>query len=102
MSYNLSSISASFCCRNGSFAGRIESLWINDRNEPHNLLYLGDGNQHGRQELTLILIKESDSLVIVLPILDVILAHHLDFPLRSILFPLWDGRLSVFDSSRVF
>lgn len=102
MSYNLSSISASFCCRNGSFAERRESLCINDRNEPHSLLYLRDGNQHGRLELTQLLSSKSSSLVIVLSILDVILAHNFDFSLRSILFPLWNGHLSAFDSFRVF
>lgn len=40
MSYSLLSISDSFCDRKGSCAGKSESLWINDRIDPHSLLYL--------------------------------------------------------------
>ena len=45
MSYNLLSISASFCCRNGSSAGSIDSRWIKDRKFPQSLLYLLMSNE---------------------------------------------------------
>lgn len=40
ISYSLFNISVSFCCLNGSWAGRSDSRWIKERRFPQILLYL--------------------------------------------------------------
>lgn len=56
-----------------------------DRIDPHSLLYLGEVSAQTIHEIVGVNLI---SLVIILPILDVVLPHNLDFAVRGVLLPL--------------
>jgi len=84
MSYSFDNSCPSIFTRNGSWAGRRETRWAKERSDPHNLLYLEDKGlgTTGRS------IVRSSSLVVVLPVLDVVSSHDFYLAKISILFPL--------------